>query len=311
MHWQKRGLIFTPDHNMDWMVSYAQMPTIDVMGQDALRVYFSTRDAQTRSSTGYVDVDAEEPRRILALSDEPVLPLGELGTFDDSGVMISCIVENGDRKYLYYIGWNPQITVSYRLAIGLAISEDGGETYTRYAKGPICDRDEQDPFFVTTPWVMIDNGLWRMWYTSCTGWQMIDGKPEPAYHVKYAESNDGIHWRRTGVVCIDYDEFTGAIARPSVFVEDGLYKMLYSYRSTRGYRTDPAQAYRMGYAESSDGITWQRKDDEAGITRSKTGWDSQMIAYGAVYPLNGQLLLFYNGNGFGRSGLGYAIRADE
>ena len=44
-------------------------------------------------------------------------------------MMPSCVVSAGRLKYLYYIGWNPQVTVSYRLAIGLAISDDGGRTY--------------------------------------------------------------------------------------------------------------------------------------------------------------------------------------
>lgn len=307
MHWQKRGLIFAPNHHTDWMISHAQMPVVDVVDQSTTRIYFSTRDDRVRSRIGYVDVDRTNPQNVLHVSGEPLLPLGALGTFDDNGMTPSCLVEYDGRKYLYYIGWNPQVTVSYRLAIGLAVSQDGGRTYRRYAQGPILDRNEDDPFFVTTPWVMLDGGLWRMWYTSCTGWQMIDGKPEPSYHVKYAESDDGIHWRRTGIVCIDYDEFTQAIARPSVFVEDGVYKMLYSYRQTAGYRTDPARAYRLGYAESADGIHWERRDDEVGITRSEAGWDSQMIAYGSVYRVGDRRLLFYNGNGFGRSGIGYAV----
>jgi hypothetical protein len=51
---------------------------------------------------------------------------------------------------------------------------------------------------------------------------------------------------------------------------------------------------------------WERKDDAAGIAPSDTGWDSAMIAYPAVIAIENRTLMFYNGNGFGVSGFGYA-----
>jgi hypothetical protein len=43
---------------------------------------------------------------------------------------------------------------------------------------------------------------------------------EPAYHIKYAESADGIYWDRKGIVAIDYiDGKPSGISRPSVVKE--------------------------------------------------------------------------------------------
>lgn len=150
-----------------------------------------------------------------------------------------------------------------------------------------------------------------MWYASCTGWRQIFAHPEPLYHIKYAESDDGIHWTKRGQVCVDYDDFAEAICCPVVYTEAGVFKMLYSYRSASHYRTDPAQSYRLGYAESPDGLRWTRLDDRVGIAPSAEGWDSQMIAYCCRYARDGLTYLFYNGNGFGKSGLGYAVLAAE
>lgn len=307
MHWKKQGLIFKTDHHYDWMVSHATLPVPDALNDQHLRIYFGVRDGQGRSLTTYIDVLMDNLQQVYYIHDKPILPLGKLGTFDDNGIMPSWLVNYNQDKYLYYIGWNPQVTVSYRLSIGLAISKDGGMSFEKYSEGPICDRDLNEIYFNTAPCVLVDGGIWRMWYISCTGWQIINQHPEPSYHVKYAESSDGIHWRRTGHVCIDYDEFTKAIGRPCVFFDAGIYKMFYSYRSTDSYRTDPAQSYRLGYAESTDGISWVRKDNEAGITPSRDGWDSEMIEYCQIGRYNGKTYLFYNGNGFGKSGFGYAI----
>src|SRR5690349_16816440 len=178
MKWLKQGLIFNADGERDWMQTHAQLPVADLRGDGLLRIYFSSRDGEGCSRIASLDVNPDDPTRILRLSEEPILPLGRLGTFDDNGMMPSCLVEHEGRKYLYYIGWNPQVTVSYRLAIGLAVSEDGGETWHRHSEGPVSDRSVDEPFFNTAPWVVVEDGLWRMWYISCTGWERVNGWPE-------------------------------------------------------------------------------------------------------------------------------------
>jgi hypothetical protein len=206
---------------------------------------------------------------------------------------------------MYYIGWNVSGTVPYRLSIGLALSEDQGATFRRFSQGPIIDRGTHEPFFVTLPCVHKENATWRMWYVSCTGWEQILGRWEPAYHVKYAESEDGIAWNHTGISCIDLGG-SYSVARPCVFRKGNRYAMLYSYRSLIKYRTDLQGAYRLGYAESDDGIKWQRMDDRVGIEHSTTGWDSEMIEYCWLQRHGEETYLLYNGNGFGRSGFGMA-----
>lgn len=307
MKWRKSGVIFRPDHEFDWMVSHASIPVVDRVDDEVIRIYFGTRDEAGRSRLGCIEAVADSPGTILRVHDKPLLPLGKLGTFDDNGIMPSWIVDHDGKKHLYYIGWNPQVLVSYRLSIGLAVSKDGGKSFRKYSEGPICDRDIDEPYFNTAPCVIIDDGHWKMWYVSCTGWKIINEWPEPLYHVKYAVSSDGIHWKRTGQVCIDYGDFAEAIGRPCVFIEDGIYKMLYSYRKVKDYRTNYRCSYRLGYAESADGINWVRKDDEVGIDRSDDGWDSTMMEYCYVYQHKDKKYLFYNGDGFGKSGFGYAV----
>ncbi len=138
-----------------------------------------------------------------------------------------------------------------------------------------------------------------MWYTSCTGWSMVTGKPRHRYHIKYAESDNGIHWRRGGLVAINYaDDSEYAIARPSVVKDPEIWRMWFSYRG---------EAYRIGYAESIDGKSWKRLDHLAGIDVSAMGWDSEMIEYPFVFDHKGQRYMLYNGNDYGRTGFGIAV----
>jgi hypothetical protein len=66
------------------------------------------------------------------------------------------------------------------------------------------------------------------------------------------------------------------------------------------------ESYQIGYAESIDGIEWERKDAQTGIDVSEAGWDSQMVAYPFVFDHEGIRYLLYNGNDYGRSGFGLA-----
>lgn len=297
MRWRKLGQVFVPDKNREWMLSHAAVPFAERLDDDLFRIYFSSRDCRNRSSTGFVVIDLKQPEKILEISEESVLSLGDAGAFDDSGAMLSWIVENGTRRYLYYIGWNLGVTIPFRNAIGLAVS-DNSKAFVKY-RGPVVDRGPVDPCFVASSCVLIDKNRWRMWYLSCEGWENIERKPRHRYNLKYAESADGVNWDRKGKVCIDFkspDEY--AISRPSVLKDKEIYRMWYSYRG---------DAYRIGYAESCDGMNWTRKDEEAGIGVSDSGWDSEMIEYPHVFDHRGERYMLYNGNGYGRSGFGLAV----
>ncbi len=303
--WKKQGRIFVPDGTKPWSRSYAQVPTVCPMGTDRLRIYYGTRDDRNRTLPSFIEVDAADPSRILYVHPEPLLSLGKPGTHDDCGVMpIWALIHEG-RTFLYFNGINVGTTVPFRYTVGLAISDDGIH-FERVSDGPVMDRTIEDPILVGSPSVLIENGIWRAWYLSGTGWAQFGERFEPLYNIRYAESNDGISWKRTGRVCVDVRPGEGAVGRAVVLKDTGLYRMWYSYRGARDYRTDLRESYRIGYAESPDGLTWVRRDEDAGIDVSSEGWDSEMIAYGFVVRNGAGLLMVYNGNGFGRSGFGYA-----
>jgi len=307
MRWEKKGLVFVPDGSSRWSVTHAQLPIADISRPDIWRIYYASRNNAGQSNIGYIDVRPGRPEEILYIHPQALLPFGSLGTFDESGLMPISIVTTDEWKYLYYAGWSLKRTVPYHNTIGLAISEDGGNSFVKYAEGPIFDTTPFEPFSNGTAHIVREGQTWKAWYQSITKWIVVDGRAEPFYHLKYAESDDGIIWKRSACVAIDYrDETEAGICSAAVVREKGSYRMWYSFRSTGDYRRDPALSYRIGYAESKDGVNWTRMDDKAGIDASAEGWDSEMIAYPNVVVWEGKKYLFYNGNGFGRSGFGYA-----
>jgi hypothetical protein len=298
-HWRHLGLVGSVAGAAPWAVSHSALPALISRPDGGNDLYVSTRDAQGRARIARGQFSLGPVPTLDRVERVPVLDVGALGTFDDRGVTMSSIVTVSGRMYLYYTGWMLGVTVPFYLAAGVAVSDDGGATFRRVSAAPLLDRNEVDPFLTASPFVLVENGIWRMWYVSGSAWNVVDGLPRHSYHIKYAESSDGIRWRRDGHVCLDYgsvDEY--AFGRPFVRCDGSLYRMWYSCRGAQ---------YRIGYAESLDGLTWTRKDSERGLGASGSGWDGQMVEYPWIFESQGHEYMLYNGDGYGRTGVGLAL----
>src|SRR3546814_5605472 len=83
-----------------WMQSHAMIPTLDMLGDGLLRVYFSGRNERNVSHIGWAEIDLARPTEIQDYSREPVLLPGALGCFDDNGVTPSSVVRHDGKIYL-------------------------------------------------------------------------------------------------------------------------------------------------------------------------------------------------------------------
>jgi hypothetical protein len=300
--WTKVGLVFCPDGRHPLMRTHAAVPTAEHVGGDIYRVYFCARDEQSRARTFSLVLDLNRPLQPLDVSEEPLFDLGELGAFDDSGAMLTWITDAPDgSQYYYYSGWNLGITVPFRNALGVALARNG-RIVKRYP-GPVIDRNLNEPHFVGNIAVLHERGTYRGWYLSCVRWEPAQPRPIHRYHIKYATSADGLNWQRDGVVAIDFaGPHEVAIARPTILRDPDCYKMWYCYRGER---------YRIGYAESADGIVWTRMDDTVAFSGPRSAWDDASTAYPHVFDHGGTRFMLYNGNDYGRTGFGLAILAQD
>jgi predicted GH43/DUF377 family glycosyl hydrolase len=298
MEWIKKGLIYRPNGSIWWAKTHGYIPTPD-LHKDFIRIYFAGRDESLIGRIGYVDVDIDDPSKIIFVTDKPILDIGEIGCFDDSGVTASSIVTIGNQKYLYYIGWQLGIKAPHLLFTGLAVSDDDGQTFVKHSRIPILDRTHEEPFARSAPYVIFENGIFKMWYWTNLEWKYENGWLHYNNVIRYAESNDGIHWPPKGQTCIVPSGDDYAVGRPWVIREGGINRMWYSTRSRGG-----AIKYHIDYAESADGKNWTKRP--AGISVSNSGWDSQVLCFGAVVDIGDRFYMFYNGNRHGIDGFGYA-----
>lgn len=302
MKWHKQGLLYVADNTYSWASSHAMLPTPILLNNGLLRIYLTFCDKHGIGRVGFVDVLPQNPKEIVQISTTPVLDIGQPGAFDDNGVLQTSIVQLSDgRQYLYYVGFELGTKIRYRLLTGLAICEDGSNTFHRVSKSPVLERSDKELFFRCGSFVLLDNHIFKIWYVAGSEWTRINGKEMPVYIIKYMESQDGVQWGDEGHICISIEnDAEHGFGRPYVYKQAGRYKMFYSIRMKK-------IGYRLGYAESDDGINWQRLDHKISIDVSSSGWDSEMICYSSIIHYQDKTYLFYNGNDFGRTGVGYAI----
>jgi predicted GH43/DUF377 family glycosyl hydrolase len=310
--WEKLGKVFDPKdiQNESWMKEFAQSPSVLVFDK-YVRVYFCSRpsptpDGQYRSFLSYIDLDRFNLLRILNVCDEPILSLGEYGTFDEFGTYPISVIRDQDNVRVYYAGWTRGESVPFNAAIGLAISHDEGNTFMRLGEGPVLSYSPDEPFLLGSPRIRKYEGKWYLWYVSGKKWLIENGKPEPVYKIRMATSQDGINWIKYGKDLLESK--LGAHecqACPDVIFRNGKYHMFFSYRGIQNYKNKEG-GYRVGYASSVDMFNWNRRDEIAGINLSENGWDSEMVNYPHVFMLDGETYMLYQGNGMGQAGFGLA-----
>jgi hypothetical protein len=301
--WQKKGLIYCPAGD-GFFKTHAARSIPYRLNEKTIRLFFSSRDSDDRMLPTFIDLRVDDPGQIAAVANAPLVQLGRPGCFDDSGVTLGSIVDRDSEALLYYTGWKRRRVVSFELSIGLILWDKKSDTFRRAFEGPILAQDTKHPLLVAGPFVICDRDRFKMWYCSGTDWRFPEGNPEPIYTVFYAESADGITWSHRNQPIIPYKFDGEVVSAPWVMDLGTKYLMWYC---TRGHETKAAKNYTIGFAESDDGIAWNRLDEDAGITRSTAGWDSEMICYPSFYPYNDKIYMFYSGNGVGRGGVGYAI----
>jgi len=300
MEWIKKGNIFNECH--------AQVPVVDTNHDGFWRIYYSKRENRGPSLPYFIDVEAGNPKNILRKPIGPLLSVGEKGLFDWAGIMPTEIIQVNDQKYLYYIGWSNRIDVPYHNNLGLAISSDQGQTWTKFSDGPIFSTSYKEPGYIGTISIIKQSAeLYYGYYLSCRKWKEYQGRMEPTYDIKIATSENLIDWLPLNKTAVGLENEEGGISKASILKIDSKFYLWYAIRNTTDYRENIANSYRIKCAESSDLIHWNRTNELGLDIDPLSHWENTMVEYPHVFEFENQIYMLYNGNGFGETGFGYAI----
>lgn len=297
MRAQRMGLIFSADQGPGWMKSHAAYPTPVLVSDEVLRIFMVARDGQNRGSVGYIDVLPDAPSKIIATSQEPCLGPGALGNFSDRGISIGSICKVNGELWLYYLGWNKSQDVPFRNSIGLAISKDGtGTTFAPAFEGPIVDRSRFDPYTLSYPFVeppRDEQSTWQMYYGTSRNGGISE---ENMCHVlTTASSQNGIDWTPSGNDEIELETGEYGLSRPWLLKLEEDEFAFYSIRK---------EQYKIGLSKrDKQSGKWIRMSEDV-LGASHNEWENEASCYPGIIQINQRIYMFYNGNQYGKTGIG-------
>lgn len=308
--WRRHGLCVSLKPNHSWWVSHAQTPAVLKLEPRLWRIYFNARNAANRLFPVAFDVDPEDGMRVVAEHLTPFLLNGPVGRYDHTGLGASCAIQVGEQIRLYTTGFHVREDVRFQTHIGLAHSDDG-LAFAPTFDGPVRATGPFDPYFVSAPCVRAYADGFRMWYVSGTGWQEEGDSLEPEYDIRSCYSADGLLWETDSSLVLAAST-VGAVglARPWVTETPAGLKLWSSARGS-AFRHAGKDAYRMfSQPLSSQGIAIGTIEHvEFENPPDSTDFDSWMQCYPCVVQHGTTEVMFYNGNDFGRDGIGWATRS--
>ena len=276
-----------------WTNGVSIVPSADAT---RYRMYYAGNKGE---GIGFAEASIDDPLAWVEHPASPVL-IPRADNWEGNLLNQPRVVKVTDAHWrMYYTGWGFQ-GPGTSWAMGLAESFDGGVTWKRYGDDPIMPRgDESSPDGggACVPMVVRVGNRWMMWYTAA----QLNPAGHQNIHLCLACSDDGIHWEKHPANPVLTDDFSdgaprSVTSRCYVRHDDGVFRMWYSFAKPD---------YRILYAESLDGIRWERSPIAPVLDVSPApAWDDTMVEYPEVQIVDGAFRLWFCGNNFGS--VGYA-----
>lgn len=230
-------------------------------------------------------------------ASNPVFTASPVPTdWDAGGVGSASVVRVGATWVMYYTGRASNFGA---YAIGQATSSDG-IAWTRTGAAPVLPAGNVgswDSVSVSDPHVVFDGASYKMWYSGDSG---------GASQIGYASSTDGLTWMRSASPVLaagtagSWDAFS--VSEPGVLFEGGTYQMWYTGADTTGNLA----VSQVGYATSTDGITWSKYPAPV-LPPSAGTFDARMTRDLMVLRVGGTLNAWYSGGSGVGGGLTFRI----
>jgi predicted GH43/DUF377 family glycosyl hydrolase len=213
----------------------------------------------------------------------PVLT-GQPGTWYAYTTMNSVLYNADSSRYEMWFTAGAQIPFPY--TIGFAKSVDG-ISWDVYSIDPVLSpaAGEWDAYAVLAPYVLRENGQYKMWYTGCATSQLL-------YKIGYATSLDGINWTKHPNPVFEPGPGSwesGSVAYPCIMSYSNGYKMWYGGGSNSWSET------AIGYATSPDGINWERYFWNPILFSGSTGQWDHLLFGPRVLEIDNRYYMFYSG----------------
>ena len=297
-------LLIQPQKNIWWCEQATGPSYFRETKSGQIEAFITGRDVDGVSRIGraLINILADKSLQVQKIFTEPIFDVGEDGCFDENGVSYPWIIADDDKEYMFSVGWVQGGKNRFQTYLGLAVRTAKNSVFERISRAPIIDRSNEEPFGIGSCCVVRDGKHWSMLYTSFLPWNKNDKvssahpHSQPSYNIKMATSQDLLNWKRTNNAILEFDNDEHIHGKPVLFrSQREEWKLYFSARGS---------AYRIAQAEGRSLYNLKRQEN---LSFVHADWISQTQEYAFPLRVKNTDYLFFNGNGYGRSGLGYCI----
>jgi predicted GH43/DUF377 family glycosyl hydrolase len=214
-----------------------------------------------------------------------------------------CVIKDAGVYKIWYTSSGKTAAIpENHCSISYAESPDG-ISWSKNAGNPVLDASPAswDAYAVETVTVLLDADepdaarRYKMWYAGRTS----EEAGNPAYDIGYAWSADGKAWTKHPSPVMARG--TGGawdnrfLEGPSVIKDGETYKMWYAAMDAEGNGQASDGKVCIGYAESDDGIEWNKRGEPVMLTGGQASWDFVTVQDPCVLKIGGAYYLWYGG----------------
>ena len=311
MKLKRYSCLIKPNKDIWWMTTHVGPSYVKQITDELLEIYITGRSDDNKSRIGIakVKIHSDHTLECVNIDRNPIFDVGETGLFDEAGVSYPWLINDDTDEYMFYVGWSRSSETGFQNFLGVARRRLNAcrPEFDRVFNVPVLDRCHDEPFGTGSCCISRQGDRWVMLYTSFLDWEnknkisKYHKNMQPSYLLKVALSKDLLNWERTGQTPIKFEGEEHIIGKP-MYMFSSKSQDAELWFSVRG------EAYKIGYASGKDIYNLKRLAMNNLILDpppSIGDWDYETQEYAFVIDVNCKKLVFYNGNEYGKTGLGY------
>jgi len=226
-------------------------------------------------------------------AQNPVLTEGTSGEWDRGSVNEVWVIYDGGLFKMWYSGetltsTNLSIAQIATYQIGYATSADGIH-WTKYSGNPVLTtgpKGSWDDKWVWRPIVLSTSASWLMYYSG----ESRSG----ATGVGTARSTDGVHWTKTtAIITVPKSTWDSSQLRPSGSGASDVVKVNGGYLMSYSGWAGADSPWQIGFATSTDGMSWAPHADNPVIGPGTTASDNGGVMYPMIVPVGNNYYVYY------------------
>jgi predicted GH43/DUF377 family glycosyl hydrolase len=222
----------------------------------------------------------------------PVLTEGTGGEWDRGSANEAWVIYEDGLFKMWYSGetltsTNPSIAQIATYQIGYATSKDGIH-WTKYSGNPVLTTGPTgswDDRWVWRPIVLSTSSSWLMYYSG--------ESKAGATGVGIARSTDGVHWTKTTNFALPKSSWDSSLLKPSGSGASGVVKVNGGYLMSYSGWAGVDSPWQIGFATSTDGVTWTPYGGNPVIGPGTTPSDNGGVMYPMVMPQGSNYYVYY------------------